>query len=245
LGNKEFLLAASASAGPAFEGSGVSCGMRASSGAIEKVAINPLDGVVSFSAIGGGVPRGICGSGYISLISEMIRVGVIDKNGKIENKYPARIIDTGSGLAFVVAKKEEGGLSQDIIITEPDIENIKRAKGAIYSACAILVRHMGLKWQDIKKFYIAGGFGTYIDVEKAVSIGLLPDLERSRFVFVGNSSLSGSRCVLLSSKALAAAEVIARKITYFELSVEPGYMDEYMAALFFPHTDLSQFPSVK
>ena len=245
LGNKEFLISAAASAGPAFEGSGVSCGMRASKGAIQKVKIALQGSEVSLNTIGEVKPRGICGSGYIDIISQMLLTGLIDKSGKIKTGSSRRIRSNESGNEFVLAFKEESDSTREIVITEADIENIKRAKAAIYSAAAILVMHMGFRFQDIKKIFIAGGFGNYIDIENAIRIGLLPDVERKKFIFVGNSSLAGAREVLLSYEAMKNAEDIARKITYFELSVEQGYMDEYMAALFLPHTDLSLFPSIK
>ncbi|HLD83130.1 MAG TPA: ASKHA domain-containing protein, partial [Candidatus Omnitrophota bacterium] len=246
LGNKEFLISASASAGPAFEGSGVACGMRASKGAIQRVQINLKDFDVSYQTIGETRPRGICGSGYIDLIAQLLSIGIIDKSGKLKTPQQAspRIRETESGKEFVVSFQKESDSSSDIVITEADIENLKRAKGAIYAAGAILVKHMGFQFSDIKKFFIAGGFGTYLDIDKAIKIGLLPDLEREKFIFVGNSSLAGARSILLSYDAMQKADEIARKITYFELSVDAGYMDEYMAALFFPHTDLSKFPSV-
>ncbi|MCX5710601.1 MAG: ASKHA domain-containing protein, partial [Candidatus Omnitrophica bacterium] len=236
LGNKDFLVACAASAGPAFEGSGLTCGMRASRGAIQEVKINPKDLKVRLETIGTAKPVGICGSGYIDLIAEMLKAGIIDKAGKIiaENE---RIRVSDMGKEFVVA--------DDIVINEADIENLKRAKAAIYSACAILVKHMGLEMDAVKKIFIAGGFGTSLDVEKAIEIGLLPDLPRKRFKFIGNSSLAGARQIILSVDAQKCADEIARKITYFELSVDPGYMDQYMAALFFPHTDLKIFPTVK
>jgi uncharacterized 2Fe-2S/4Fe-4S cluster protein (DUF4445 family) len=245
LGNKEFLISASASAGPAFEGSGLSCGMRASSGAIQKVKITPAQFGVDYGAIGDVKPRGICGSGYIDLIAQMLEAGLLEKDGKIKRVKNKRIREGEYGREFVVAFREESDSTCDIVITETDIDNIKRAKGAIYAATAILVKHMGLEFPMIKKFFIAGGFGTYINVTHAINIGLLPDLDKDRFIFVGNSSLAGSRQVLLSSEAINKANEIAKKMTYFELSVDPGYMDEYMAALFFPHTDLRLFPSVK
>lgn len=226
LGNKEFLISASASAGPAFEGSGVACGMRASRGAIQKVKISPGNLKVTYETIGGEKPRGICGSGYIDIVAEMLSAGLLDKDGKMK-----------SGKEFVIAT--------DITITEADIDNLKRAKAAIYSATEALLKHMSLKFSDVKKFFVAGGFGTYVDMNNAIKIGLLPDLERERFIFVGNSSLAGARQILLSYEAMKNANEIAGKVTYFELSVDPGYMDEYMAALFFPHTDLTKFPSVK
>jgi len=245
LGNKEFLVACAASAGPAFEGSGVTCGMRASRGAIQKIKIGLRDFEVSFNTIGDMKPRGICGSGYIDLLAEMLRAGIIDKSGKIKAKNSKRIREGEAGKEFVVAFKEESDCSCDIVITEPDIENLKRAKAAIYSATAILVKHMHLDFSSIKKIFIAGGFGTYVDVNNAINIGLLADVERERFVFVGNSALAGARQVLLSYEATKIANEIAKKTTCFELSVDPAYMDEYMAALFFPHTDLEKFPSVK
>jgi uncharacterized 2Fe-2S/4Fe-4S cluster protein (DUF4445 family) len=245
LGNKEFLISASASAGPAFEGSGVTCGMRASKGAIQKAFINKEDFQVNYSTIGEIKPLGICGSGYIDIITEMLKNGILDKDGKIKAIKHKRIRQNESGKEFVVAFKEEADSTLDIVITEADIENIKRAKAAIYSATATLVKHMDLDFSKIKRIFVAGGFGTYLNIDNAISIGLLPDLDRKRFIFVGNSSLAGSRQILLSYDAMKKANDIARKITYFELSVDPGYMDEYVAALFFPHTDLSKFPTVK
>lgn len=245
LGNRDFLISASASAGPAFEGSGVTCGMRASKGAIQKVRINPKNFAVEYVTIGDARPRGICGCGYIDIISEMLRAGIIDKSGKIKITDSPRIRKGEIDNGFLIAPGEECDSTSDIIITEADIENIKRAKAAIYAAVATLVEHMNLEFRDIKKVFIAGGFGTYVDTANAISIGLLPDLDKTQFIFVGNSSLAGARSILLSYEAMKKAHEIAKKITYFELSVEPGYMDEYMAALFFPHTDLSKFPTVK
>ncbi|MFH0739135.1 MAG: ASKHA domain-containing protein [Candidatus Omnitrophota bacterium] len=245
LGNKEFLISAAASAGPAFEGSGVSCGMRAAKGAIQKVRIKPESLEVSYSVIGEVKSLGICGSGYIDLIAQLLLAGILDKNGKIKTIKNKRIREGELGREFIVAFKDQSLKGADIVITEPDIENLKRAKAAIYSATSVLLRHMGLNFNQLKKVFIAGGFGTYLDIENAISIGLLPDLERSKFLFIGNSSLAGSRQVLLSYEAMKKADEIARTITYFELSVEPSYMDEYMAALFFPHTDLRLFPSLR
>jgi len=245
LGSKEFLVACAASAGPAFEGSGVSCGMRASKGAIQKVKIDPRSLEVKYSTIGDELPKGICGSGYIDIIAELLRLGLIDKGGRIKDAGLPRIRPGETGNEFVIVPKAESGCESDIVITDADIENLKRAKAAIYSASAVLLRHMGVELRQLKKIFIAGGFGTYLDIANAMTIGLLPDLDRSRFLFVGNSSLAGSRMILLSDQAMEKVDDIAKKITYFELSVDPHYMDEYMAALFFPHTDLSKFPSIK
>lgn len=244
LGNKEFLVACAASAGPAFEGSGVTSGMRASNGAIQNIRIDKKDFRVKYSVIQNKKPRGICGSGYIDLLSEMLDAGIIDKNGRIKAEGK-RIRKTDTGKEFIVCFKEETAAGADIVINEADIENLKRSKGAIYSATSILVKHLGLEFSEVDKFYIAGGFGTYLDIEKAIRIGLLPDLDRTKFIFIGNSSLAGASQILLSKEATEMAGVLVSKITYFELSVESGYMEEYSQALFFPHTDLTKFPTVK
>ncbi|MFH1678042.1 MAG: ASKHA domain-containing protein [Candidatus Omnitrophota bacterium] len=245
-GNKEFLIGAAASAGPAFEGSGLSCGMRASKGAIQKIRVNPDGFGVNFSVIG-DVPGaiGICGSGYIDLISQLLKAGLIDKEGKFNELKCPRLRMGDSGYEFVIAYAKEAGLNSDIVITEADIENLKRAKAAIFAAASILVRQMNLSFADIGKIFVAGGFGTYIDIENAITIGILPDIDRKKFIFVGNSSLAGAREALLSYDAMKKIEDIAKKITYFELSVESAYMDEYMSAMFFPHTEKTRFPSVK
>ncbi|MFH0828217.1 MAG: ASKHA domain-containing protein [Candidatus Omnitrophota bacterium] len=244
LGNKDFLIAASASAGPAFEGSGVSSGMRSSSGAIQKVRINS-GYEVEFETISGAKPRGICGSGYIDIIAQMLKTGLLDKNGKIKNVESKRVRKTEFGEEFVLVFEKDCACRKDIVITEADIENIKRSKAAIYAACNILVRHMSLDFGNVRKIFIAGGFGTSLNIESAIRIGLLPNLDLERFVFVGNTSLSGARQMLLSGEADRTASAIAAKMSYFELSVEHAYMDEYMAALFFPHTDLARFGSIK
>ena len=250
LGNKDWLICASASAGPAFEGSGVTCGMRASKGAIEKIKLSKkLDS--DLETISNAPARGICGSGYIDILSELIKIGIIDKNGRIKSDIKSDRLRKGEfGREFVVAfkkekKKVDCNLDRDIVITETDIANLKRAKAAIFAAACILTKHMGFDFKDVRKVFIAGGFGTCLDIKRAISIGLLPDLPEKRFLFVGNSSLAGSRQILLSYDAMKQAEEIARKTTYFELSTDSHYMEEYTAALFFPHTDLTRFPSVK
>ncbi|MCX5712215.1 MAG: ASKHA domain-containing protein, partial [Candidatus Omnitrophica bacterium] len=224
LGSAEFMISASASAGPAFEGSGVKCGMRAGRGAIQKVGIDPKSLDVTYSIIGEGKPRGICGSGYIDLIARLLDTGILDKNGKINGIKNKRIRNSDDGKEFVVEFKKNSDSSGDIVISEADIENLKRAKAAIYSATSVLAKHMGFDFDQVKKFFIAGGFGNYIEVESAVRIGLLPDLDRKKFIFVGNSSLAGAHSALLSHQALAKTQEIAKKITYFELSADAGYM---------------------
>jgi uncharacterized 2Fe-2S/4Fe-4S cluster protein (DUF4445 family) len=246
LGNDEWIVACAASAGPAFEGSGMSYGLRATRGAIQEVHIAPGTFDVKVKTIGSDKPRGICGSGYIDLVGELLKHGILDKNGKLKKELKSKRLREGQfGTEFVVVFEEETGIEADIVITDADLDNLKRAKAAIYSGIAILVRHMDMDFKDIKKIFVAGGFGTSLDVESAIQIGLLPDCSRDKYIFVGNSSLGGARQNLLSCAAAAACEEVAQNITYFELSTDSEYMNEYMAALFFPHTDATKFPSVK
>ncbi|MCM8771989.1 MAG: ASKHA domain-containing protein [Candidatus Omnitrophica bacterium] len=231
VGNKDFLVCCSASAGPCFEGSGVKNGVRAVKGAIQKVKIE--NGNVYFETIGNVEPIGICGSGYIELLSELCKNGIIDRSGIFigENE---RIIEDEGMKEFVVAVKNNG---EKIVITQADIDNLIRAKGAIYSAMSTILKTLEMKFEDIKKFYIAGGFGSHINIEKAIEIGLLPDLPVERFKFLGNTSLLGAEGYLLSDEFRNLSEEIIKKLTYIDLSRSPIYMEEYLKALFIPHTD--------
>lgn len=245
LGGAEWLISCAASAGPAFEGSGMSCGLRASRGAIQDVGFNPKTRRLEYTTIGGDKPSGICGSGYISLVSKLLECGVLDKNGRINTSAKdKRLRRRGDGAEYVVVFAEESATGCDIVLTEGDLDNLKRAKAAIYAAISILLRHMGVAPDSLGRIFVAGGFGTSLDIDCAVRIGLLPDVARDKFVFVGNSALAGARLCLLSSQAMETSKEVARGITYFELSTDAEYMDEYTAALFFPHTDLGRFPSV-
>ncbi len=246
LGNKEWLVTAACSAGPAFEGSGIKFGMRAMEGAIEEVEIDPKTYEVNFRVIGDVKPIGVCGSGMIDALAEMYLSGVIDQKGKIREEIGTKRIRRGeSGLEYVLAWRVESAINKEIVLTEVDLDNLIRAKGAIYAGFATLLSHMSMGFHDIEKLYIAGGFGRYIDVERAITIGMLPDLPVEKFVFLGNTSIMGAYYALLCDRLRHEAEEIARKMTYVELSVSHSFMDEYMQALFLPHTNLDAFPTVK
>ncbi|MCD5401552.1 ASKHA domain-containing protein [candidate division NPL-UPA2 bacterium] len=245
LGNKDWLVCCSSSAGPAFEGCGVKCGMRAVKGAIQRVEINSQY-EVKYRTIGGAKPRGICGSGFIDTLSELLKAGIIDRSGKMKRDLrTSRLREGEEGLEFILAWEKEAEGDHDIVITEADAANLIRSKGAVYAGAAVLVRSMGLRFEDLGQIYIAGGFGNYLNIEKAILIGLLPDIPRDKIHFIGNSSLRGARQAMLSYEALNKVKEIANKMTYFELSVDPIFMDEYTAALFLPHTDMELFPSVR
>lgn len=246
-GNQDFMMSCACSAGPAFEGGGIRCGMRASCGAIENIKINPVTFEPKLGIIGECDPIGICGSGIIDLICQMILTGVIDRRGKIQkelNTSRIRFDEHGIG-EYVLAFKNEYGLENDITVNEVDIDNFIRAKGAIYSGASVLLESLGMDFSVIDKVYIAGGIGNSLNIENAITIGLLPDVEREKFQYIGNSSLVGSYLALISKDAKNKLEEIASQMTYVELSVYPGYMDEFVSACFLPHTNIENFPTVK
>jgi uncharacterized 2Fe-2S/4Fe-4S cluster protein (DUF4445 family) len=246
LGNKDWLVTAACSAGPAFEGSGIKFGMRAMEGAIEEVEINPKTFEVNYQVIGDVKPIGICGSGMIDTLAEMYLSGVIDQKGKIREEINSKRIRRGeSGLEYVLAWRVESAINKEIVITEVDLDNLIRAKAAIYAGFSTLLSQMNMTFADIEKLSIAGGFGRYIDVERAITIGMLPDLPVDKFQFLGNTSIMGAYYALLCDRLRHEAEEIARRMTYIELSVSRNFMDEYLSALFLPHTDLNAFPTVK
>jgi len=243
IGNNDWMVCCSASAGPAFEGGGISCGMRATRGAIERVEIN--DGRVMYRTIGKARPRGICGSGLIDSIYELVRNKIIDQQGKFNlATRDERIIEKDDEAAFIVASSKETETGKDLAIRESDISNLIRSKGAVFAAIKSLVDYVGLGFNDIDTFYVAGGFGSYLDIPKAIAIGLLPDINPKKIKFVGNSSLMGARLALLSTHAFERTVKIASMMTNIELSTYLPFMDEYVAALFLPHTDRKLFPSV-
>ena len=245
IGNNEWLLSCSASAGPAFEGGDTKWGMRATRGAIEKVKIN--GGKVLFETIGKVKPRGICGSGLIDLIYELAKNKVLEIDAKFSNSLRDRRIVRGeNGMEYVVAFPEETETSEALTIAQTDIDNIMRSKAAIFAAIKSLIDYAGLTFDKLEKIYVAGGFGNYLNIEKAVSIGLLPDIPRERIEFVGNSSLMGARMALLSFHVFEKAVGISQSITNIELSKFALFADEYMASLYLPHIDRERlFPSVK
>jgi uncharacterized 2Fe-2S/4Fe-4S cluster protein (DUF4445 family) len=246
LGNKDWLASVSCSAGPAFEGAGIKFGMRATRGAIEEVSINPRTYEPMLLTIGRTKPIGICGSGLIDIVAELLEVGAIDQNGKFRSELPTERIRKGpDGFEYVLARKGETQIEKEIVLTEIDIENLIRTKASIYAGCKVLLESVGLTFQDLEQVIIAGGFGRHLDLEKAIFIGLLPELEIEKFIFVGNGSLLGARLLSFSKDLLKEAERIARMMTNLELSSYPTFMNEFIAAMFLPHTNVSAFPHVK
>ncbi len=249
LGNKDWIIVSSTSAGPAFEGTSTKFGMRATAGAIDKVEINKFndDYEVRYRVINNDKPRGICGSGLIHLIPELFLNDIIDYKGKFIVNEGKRIKKGNDDIMeFVVAFADETAIGKDIVINEKDIENIIMTKAAIYAGIATMTK-VGVSLEDINKIYIAGGFGYYMNIKKSIILGLLPDLDVDKFEFIGNGSAKGSHLILVDNEKKLEAEEVAKKATYFDLSTDAlgEFTEEYIKAMFIPHQNPDRFPSVE
>lgn len=243
-GNNEFLMSCACSAGPAFEGGDISCGMRATDGAIEACTIDKDTLEPTLTVVGDEAPAGICGSGIIDIIAELFRTGAINGKGKFIRENPRILHDEHGMGSYVIAWQKDTGGIKDVVINEVDIDNFIRAKGAIFSATQTMLQSLGFDASAIERVYVAGGIGSGINMKNAVTIGMFPDIPLDHFHYIGNSSQAGAYAMLLSSEAREKVFELGRSMTYLELSNEPGYMDEFVAACFLPHTDTSLFPSV-
>jgi uncharacterized 2Fe-2S/4Fe-4S cluster protein (DUF4445 family) len=246
LGNRDWLVTCACSAGPAFEGAGVANGMRATTGAIEEVWINNETFDPTYRVIGGGKPSGICGSGLISLLSEAFLTGIFDKAGKVNlMATSSRVREGAHGGEYVVAWGAESASGEDIVLSRVDVDNLLRAKAAIYAGFSVLADTVGIPLESVSKVLIGGSFGKYINIEKAVQIGLLPDMPWEQFDFLGNTSVRGAYYTLLDWRKREEITVIAKSMTYIELSADNSFYEAFTSALFLPHTDMSKFPSVE
>ena len=244
-GNRDFMMSCACSAGPAFEGGDISCGMRATDGAVEGVTIDreALEPTLSIVGKEGQKPVGICGSGIIDVIAELYRTSAISAKGHFvrENR---RILRDEHGMGrYVLAFSNESDTGREIAITEVDIECFIRAKGAIFSAIHIMLSSLDMDVSVLEHIYVAGGIGSGINMENAVRIGMFPDVDRALFQYIGNSSLAGAYALVLSNAAEEKVHELASNMTYLELSTEPKYMEEFVAACFLPHTNKELFPS--
>ena len=245
LGNRDWLMTAACSAGPAFEGGGIRWGMRAEEGAIEKVTIDSKTLEPTLSTVGDQSPRGICGSGMIDLIAELLKAGIIDRSGQFSREIDnPRVRLIGDEAAYVLVYADRTPIGEDIVFTASDLKNLIYSKGAVYAGFTTLLAEAGLDFSMVERMIITGGFGQYLNIEKAVAIGLLPDIDREKFAYMGNSSIKGAYMALLSTEFRQEARQICNQMTYVDFSSNPSYMDEFTSALFLPHTDLKAFPSV-
>jgi uncharacterized 2Fe-2S/4Fe-4S cluster protein (DUF4445 family) len=245
IGNQQWLACAACSAGPAFEGGGIKFGMRATAGAIEEVSINPETLEPMILTIDMVKPKGICGSGLINIMAALMEADVIGPNGKFRDDLDTPRLRLGdSGREYVLAMAPDTQSGEDITLSEADIDNLMRAKGAMFAGYLTLLDNVGLRLQDLEQVILAGAFGQFINIDNAIAIGLLPDLDRDKYQFVGNGSLLGATLLAFSRDLLEEERRVADMMTNFELSETPGYMDQYIAALFLPHTKMEYFPSV-
>jgi uncharacterized 2Fe-2S/4Fe-4S cluster protein (DUF4445 family) len=245
VGNADWLMTASCSAGPAFEGGGLRFGMRATTGAIERYRVSPESfEPLSIITIGKAKPRGICGSGAINILAEFMKKGIIAQNGKYNSLPTSRIRPGADGMEYILAYKEETDGQEDIVLTESCIDNLIRAKAAMFAGYQCLLDKVGLTYSQLDRVIIAGAFGDFIDLDEAIAIGLLPEIPAEKYVFIGNGSLLGAQLVSLSSELLDDCERIAKKMTNIELSEDSAFMDKYMAGIFLPHTDGRLFPTI-
>lgn len=245
-GNRDLLMTASCSAGPAFEGGGLEHGMRAAPGAIEGILIDPETYEPMIRTMGTEPAKGICGSGIINIVSQLLRIGLLNRNGKYAPDMNSdRVREGRSGYEYLMCAATDSAVNQDIVLSEVDLDNIVRAKGAMFAGYSCLLEKVGLTVEALDRVIIAGAFGSFIQLEHAVTIGLLPDIPREKFSFIGNSSLHGARLAVLDRGLFQKAGDIARSMMNVELSEDPKYMDNFMGALFFPHTRSELFPSVR
>lgn len=235
LGNRDWLTACAGAAGPALEGGVARHGMRAEPGAVYQVRIDPDTGRVFYRTVGGAKAVGICGSGLVDCLAELLLAGIIDRAGKFRD----------GRSEFVVVPASESATGTDITFTQSDINNIMRTKGAVNAALEYLLESVGCGMTDIEAFYAAGAFGQYLDLESAVTIGLYPDLPREKMIRLGNSSGEGARLTLISNRCRREAEQITRSITYFELNASETFMNKFVGSKFLPHTNLDYYPTVK
>lgn len=245
LGNQDWMACAACSAGPAFEGGGIQHGMRATVGAVEVVRLHPETLEPMILTIGNKKAKGICGSGIISLLAGLFMAGAIDRQGKFRRDHQTpRIREGRDGWEYVVVNQEATSIGKDIVFTEADIENLIRAKGAMFAGYQTLLESVGMTFDDLERVVLAGNFGSYLDLEQAITIGLLPDIAREKFFFAGNTSLLGAKASCISSEALKRQKIVAEMMTHFDLSENPSFMEHYVSALFLPHTEAALFPSI-
>ena len=246
LGGKDWMATCSCSAGPAFEGGEVSCGMRAMDGAIDRLRVND-DLTTTYHVLGGGRPVGVCGSGLIDLLAELYSKGVIDRKARIQDSGSSRTRSSDEGMEYVIETGDRlaGGTGSDLVVTDADLQNILRTKAAIYGACSVLLRKTDHRAEDLSSIIIAGGFGYHLDIDRAITLGMFPDVPRKRYRFIGNGSVGGARLALLSERSRREMRSVVRKMTYLELSVDNEFYEEFSSSLFIPHTDTSRFPTAE
>ncbi len=242
VGNKDWIVATSASAGPALEGASVSCGMRAETGAIDTVYLE--NGEIKYTTINNVGPRGICGSGIIDTVSTLLDAGIINRSGRFVIGSSERIKEEDGKVFYIIADESETKNGSKVVITESDIENIITAKAAIFAAMKILLKRLDMSFKDVDRLYIAGAFGNYLNIRSAINIGLIPDIPMEKIFFVGNTSIKGAKIVAFYQEAFRKIGELRKAITYYDLMGADDYVEEFRKAMFLPHTDIEEFRNI-
>jgi uncharacterized 2Fe-2S/4Fe-4S cluster protein (DUF4445 family) len=244
LGNRDWRITCSSSAGPAFEGGEVGCGMRAYPGAIESVRIARETAAAEWTVIGRGRPAGLCGSGILDLCAELFRAGIVDRSGRFTSRGGGGRRSTERGEAFVVVPGEKSATGRDVAFCESDLKSVLRTKAALCAAAEALLAAVGLPREKVARVYVAGGFGNFLDLRSALAIGLFPPIPLGRFAPLGNASLAGALGALRNRRRWKEALSLASGTLYHDLSSDPGFMELYQRGLFLPHTDEESYRSV-
>lgn len=246
IGNRKVLAVGSCAAGSALEGAHISDGMRAAAGAIDSLKIDPDNLDVSFSTIKGKKPIGICGSGLVDAVAEMLKSKILTRSGNF-NKDLAnheRLIKTDKSFEYIIVNKDETSLGKDITISQKDIRQIQMAKAAFFSGTRLILQNMGIKSLNIKQIFLAGAFGNYINSENAKFIGMIPDIPNEKIFQIGNAAGIGAQYCLLNKDLRIKAEQLLNRIQYIEIAVKKEFQKEYAEAMYFPHLNLDYFPSL-
>ncbi len=246
LGNKDWLVACAGAAGPALESGMSAVGMTAGPGVIDRVTIDPETREISYHTIGDQKPKGFCGSAMIDLAAQLFLAGMIDFRGKlVPGACRGRLIEEDGIRSIIVVDGADSATGKPLAISQVEVDSLIRSKAAMYTILETITGYVGIEFADISKIYVAGTFGSFIDPESAITIGMIPDLPRDRFKVLGNSSLEGAARLLSDRRGPDIVAGLAEKITYMELNVNQEFMNRFSAAKFLPHTDPDRFPSVR
>lgn len=246
LGDKHGMLACSCASGPAFEGAHIKCGMKAVTGAVERLRIRSKDYEAIVETIGNVEPIGLCGSAIVDAIADLLKCRIIDRNGRFNTSVPTeRLRNLNGEKEFVLVSKSENNTTRDIVVTQRDIREIQLAKAAVYAGCSILMKRKKIRAEEIERFYVAGTFGNYLNLHNAQLIGMVPEVPKESITFVGNAAGAGARMTLISRKHQRIASLIPKKVQYVELALDPNFQTEFVSAMHFPHKDLDRFPLFK
>jgi len=245
VGNRNDIVSCSCASGPAFEGAHIRQGMKAVHGAIERVRVEPTTLNVEYETVGGGKPVGICGSGILDAVAELLKCHVIDSKGRFQKSDNKHLVEVSGDRAFVLAWGNETSTGDPVVITQRDVGEVQLAKAAIHAGCAVLMSRFGVKAAELKRVYIAGSFGNYVNPASAKLLGLIPEVSTEIIRFVGNTAIAGAKMCLTSVEARREAKAIGERVRYIELGADPGFSKEFAASMYLPHQDPSLYPEAR